>query len=227
MREKLNKLNNMIEMKNLEGLFEIRNLNELKRFNIRLTLHDQNVSSHSLFVAIIANYIAHDFEKLEIFDIKNRYRVLISALTHDFEECKLGDILIPSKSNFKSKYEEESKKIKEELFKKLNIENFDFELNEIEKNIIEFSDKLEGFIYCVEEVEFGNSQFEEFAKSYYSRLIKIISKFEDKKIRKYLINFLNEIVFQISLKKNLKNFVKELEFFEGELNKLNDKLNEI
>lgn len=197
---------------NVKGLFEIRNLNELKRFNIRLTLHDQNVSSHSLFTGIISHYIANGLRKTtDIIKPINQYRILLNSLIHDFEECELGDILIPSKSNFKKDYDEEAKKVKSRLFNSLNIE--DVELLELESTIVEFSDRIDGLLYCFEEIEFGNSQFKEFGTNYYRRLLKIISKEKEEPAKKYLKEFLKEILYEASKRNNLKEFVDELEVF--------------
>lgn len=162
----------------------IRNLNELKRFNIRVTLHPQNVSSHSLMTAMLARSLAVEFKEKLNLEI-DPSKVLLGALSHDFEECELGDVLIPSKSKISAEYEKLEALIKDRLFHDLFI---DLDLNLLETRLIQLCDKLEGYVYCLEERDLGNKGFNAIADAYKERISNILLQMEPD-VQTYLKNW--------------------------------------
>lgn len=176
---------------------KLRNLNELKRFNIRVTLHSQNVSSHSLFVGILAHSLCEEIKNKFNYKL-NPYYTLLAALSHDFEESELGDILIPSKNHISNVYEGLSREIKENLFRNLNIK---FLLTPLEEIIIKFSDKLEGYVYCLEEVSLGNNSFRDIAESYRESLSEIINSLREEELREYFRGKVEEVLNEFKIEK--------------------------
>ena len=154
----------------LDSWLLVRNLNELKRFNIRVTLHPQNVSSHSLSTAILARTIAMELNERLGMEIDPE-KVLLGALVHDFEECELGDVLIPSKSKISVEYEKLEADIKQRLFADFEIYQT---LSLLEVQLIRLCDKLEGYVYCLEERDLGNRGFIAIANAYQERIENLL-----------------------------------------------------
>ena len=180
----------------VEQILKIRNLNELKRFNIRVVFHPQNVSSHSLFTAVFVNYLSNQInERFDLgFDTKS---LVIAAMSHDFEESELGDVLIPTKHNYssiKSSYDELDESVKKEIFSKLRI---NFYLAEPEKLLLKFCDRLEGYVYCLEEIELGNKHFDFIATNYLSELNSIADAYGDDKLYEFLMAVVEKIGFKV------------------------------
>ena len=149
---------------NLVSVFmgEIRNLNNIMRFNNRFVTHHMTVSSHTFYVTVYSLLIS---KKMSL-SPRLISCVLEMSLKHDVEESEYGDILVPAKSELidADEYESFSDKIRDELL------GSSIRVSEMEHDfcfqIVRFSDKVEGLITSLEEVEMGNRYFVSIAYSH-------------------------------------------------------------
>jgi len=157
-----------------------RKLDTIIRFSAHIRIKDESVAEHSFHTAFYAMILA-DLE--EQFGNKvDKQKVLKTALIHDLEECLTGDIIYTFKHTHKSLTKEIRKmslKFLEELLSDLPnklskeyIELWKKQKDEKTKEgqIIEAADKLEGLIYCLNEVSLGNKSFKTVIDTYLKQL---------------------------------------------------------
>lgn len=179
---------------NVEQILKLRTLNELKRFNIRITLHPENVSSHSLFTAIIARCIAFDYNQRvgedRKFDLNSIY--LYTSL-HDIDESELGDVLMPTKieTGIGELYKKLEEDVKFRIHSNLNVETYS--LTKKDSLLIKFADRIEGYMYCIEEIVLGNGHFVSISQYYRKDLIKLIDSCDDVELKELFKEVLNEV----------------------------------
>lgn len=156
----------------IRTLVVIRNLNHISRFNVRMRLHDENVASHSLFTGFIAYYLAKNARENGV-DVSPENAFILGCI-HDIEECILGDILLPTKhSGLVDKYRRLEENFKEKILNSIGI---DINFSDLEKKIAKVADYLEGYLYCIEEVDLGNRFFEDIMIKYRERIENYVAK---------------------------------------------------
>lgn len=157
-----------------------RNLAHVRRFNNRPLLFSESVAEHSF-------YVAH-FAQILILLLKKRgtkvdsEKTLSMALVHDSEEGFSGDILNPFK-HFNEKIARAIAEVNEEtvgmMFEELPAEvskkfielwHEEQKRDSIESQIVKVADSLSLISKCFEEIEAGNSFFQEIYKREITRL---------------------------------------------------------
>ena len=142
-------------------------------FNVRIRLHDENVASHSLFTGFIAYYLARVVKDKGV-DV-DPDKAFILGCIHDVEECVLGDVLLPTKhSGLVDKYRMLEREVKERILGSIGMDPIDD--SKIESRIVKVADYLEGYLYCVEEVDLGNRLFEDIVHKYRERIEDYVAK---------------------------------------------------
>lgn len=137
-------------------------LRNIKRFSMECTIKEQNLCDHGYNVATIF-YILCD-----VFGVEITAKDLMIVMNHDFLESRTGDINLAVKmksTKIKNAWEliesELSKDIPEYVDKWID-ENF----SEIKWKLFTFADRLDAYLYCMEEAYMGNARLEK-AHSYY------------------------------------------------------------
>ena len=151
-----------------------RDLAHVTRFNNRPQHFPESVAEHSFYVAYFVLILCSLLEKKKVrVDTK---KALAMALIHDTEEAFSGDILNPFK-HFNEKVfqsiREVNKQMIGEIFTDLP-ENLGSELVDLwneenasksrEAQIVKVADKLQLLSKCFEEIQAGNSYFDEIYK---------------------------------------------------------------
>ncbi|OGY26942.1 MAG: hypothetical protein A2Z11_02695 [Candidatus Woykebacteria bacterium RBG_16_43_9] len=151
-----------------------RDLAHVIRFNNRPQHFPESVAEHSFYVTYITLIICSLLQKKKIkVDAK---RALSMALVHDAEEAFSGDILNPFK-HFNEKvykairdvnrqmvgemFADLPKDLSRQLVQLWNSENAS---KSIEAEIVKVADKLQLISKCFEEIQAGNTYFEEILK---------------------------------------------------------------
>ncbi|MDD2494636.1 MAG: 5'-deoxynucleotidase [Tissierellia bacterium] len=141
----------------------------INRWGLMRNIKDENVSEHSLEVAIIAHALAVIQQKRLNIDI-NPERAALYALFHDSSEIFTGDLPTPVKyfnptikTAYKDVEQHASKRLLNLLPKDLH-EVYEPILmpNEEEAHIwktIKAADKITAYIKCIEEEKSGNKEF--------------------------------------------------------------------
>jgi len=151
-----------------------RNLAHVKRFNNRPQHFPESVAEHSFYVAHFTQILCWLLEKEKItVDTKKAIQM---ALLHDQEEGFSGDILNPFK-HFNEKVAAAIREVNNEtiemMFEDLpdrlkkdfiNLWNEEQRRKSLESQIVKVADGLSLISKCFEEMEAGNSYFEEIYK---------------------------------------------------------------
>ncbi|MCA1980140.1 MAG: HD domain-containing protein [Calditerrivibrio sp.] len=153
--------------------FESGILQSLKRSgNIFLGSGDQNVASHIFRTAVIAYTMAYILNA-------NKEKVLITALFHDIEETRIGDLNYLQQMYVRS---DDSRALADQL-KGLPIEKEigdlikDYgKLETIESQIVKDADTLELILYLKEQYDKGNKQALNWINAAKKRLITELGK---------------------------------------------------
>ncbi|MBQ4100760.1 MAG: 5'-deoxynucleotidase [Oscillospiraceae bacterium] len=156
-------------MKN--GFFAmILRMKYINRWGLMRNTRAENLSEHSLDVAILAHALAI---------IKNKYfggnlnpdKIAVAALFHDTSEIITGDLPTPIKYQ-NEEIKEAYKKVEEDAvgrllsllpddLKELYSDYYNIEKEDTEASfIVKSADKLSAYIKCLEEQKSGNSEFE-------------------------------------------------------------------
>jgi len=151
-----------------------RALAHVQRFNNRPQHFPESVAEHSFYVAYFTQILCWFLEKEKVkVDTKKAVQM---ALLHDQEEGFSGDILNPFKhfnEKVASAIREVNKETIEMMFEELpadlkkdfiNLWNEEQERKSIESELVKVADSLQLITKCFEEMEAGNSYFEEIYK---------------------------------------------------------------
>jgi 5'-deoxynucleotidase YfbR-like HD superfamily hydrolase len=167
-----------------------KKLDRVIRFSAHTRIQDESVAEHSFHVVLYAMILADLEEK--IFKNKvDKEKVLKTALLHDLEECRTGDIIYDFKHT-NEKLAREIKQISRQFFEDL-MQNLPEKISKeyiflwqtakdkrkIEGKIVEAADKLEGLIYALNEFSLGNKGFQTAIKTYKRQLKDIHLKSVD------------------------------------------------
>ena len=147
----------------------ISRMKYINRRGLMRNIKEENVSEHSLDVAVIAHALAAIQKKRLNMDV-NPERIALYAIYHDASEIFTGDMPTPVKyynSVIKSAYKDVELSINERLLNMLPDDLKDeFEAvlipKEKEKEIwktIKAADKISAYIKCIEEEKSGNKEF--------------------------------------------------------------------
>lgn len=147
----------------------ISRMKYIDRWGLMRNINKENVSEHSLDVAVIAHALAVIQKKRLGMDV-NPERTALYAIYHDVSEIFTGDMPTPVKyynSVIKSAYKDVELSVNERLLNMLP-EDFKDEFEDIlvpkedEKDIwktIKAADKISAYIKCLEEEKSGNKEF--------------------------------------------------------------------
>lgn len=165
-------------MANILNYILNRSLAHVKRFNTKPQHFAESVAEHSYYVAHFAQILTHLLKKQNV--KVNSEKVLSMALIHDTEEGFSGDIINPFK-HFNPKVTAAIAEVNEEtigmMFEKLppdiakeliSLWHEEQKRETLESQIVKIADSLSLISKCYEEIEAGNSFFQEI----YSREIK-------------------------------------------------------
>ena len=170
-------------MKRIFKYISDRTLSHIIRFN-RMTQHfPEDVAEHSFYTAHFTQILC---DLLAVRKIKiDALRAISMALLHDQEEALTGDIITPTKRG-SEKISEAIDELNKDLIK-LRFEGLPESLarayvklwleeeasQTIEAQIVKVADKLSLIAKCFEEIEAGNSYFEEIYKEQFTSLKKL------------------------------------------------------
>ena len=159
-----------------------RRLAGIRRWSAASPLRPKSVASHSYYVARIARRICHLLKRqrpeLEI-DV---LRVVDMALMHDEPEAETGDIALPVEG-MSDAIKEEHERILKEQYASFPQGNYfvdvwvDFNKppeETLEMQIAKVADAIAGYAECVEELNLGNREFQQFNDRY----VMIIGQFD-------------------------------------------------
>jgi 5'-deoxynucleotidase len=147
----------------------ISRMKYINRWGLMRSTKEENVSEHSLDVAVIAHALSVIRKKRLNMDV-NPERTALYAIYHDAAEIFTGDMPTPVKyynSVIKSAYKEVELSVNERLLNMLP-DDFKDEFEDVlipkenEKEIwktIKAADKISAYIKCIEEEKSGNKEF--------------------------------------------------------------------
>lgn len=141
----------------------------INRWGLMRNTRNENISEHSLDVAIIAHALAV-LRNVRFGGHVNAERVTLLALYHDTPEILTGDLPTPVKyfnPKIRDSYREVEKAATEKLLSLLpedlrpSYESLFDETREPELwLLVKAADKISALIKCVEEIRMGNAEFE-------------------------------------------------------------------
>ena len=147
----------------------ISRMKYIDRWGLMRNINKENVSEHSLDVAVIAHALAVIQKKRLNMDV-NPEKTALYAIYHDVSEIFTGDMPTPVKyynSVIKSAYKDVELSVNERLLNMLP-EDFKDEFKDIlipkeeDKDIwktVKAADKISAYIKCLEEEKSGNKEF--------------------------------------------------------------------
>lgn len=147
----------------------ISRMKYINRWGLMRSIKEENVSEHSLDVAIIAHALTVIQKKRLNIDV-NSEKTVLYAIYHDASEILTGDMPTPVKyfnSSIKSAYKEVELSANKSLLKLLPedfYEEYESVLISKEEDAeiwktIKAADKISAYIKCIEEEKSGNKEF--------------------------------------------------------------------
>lgn len=158
----------------------ISRMKYINRWGLMRNINEENVSEHSMDVAIIAHALSLIQKKRLNMNV-NVEKTALYALYHDASEIFTGDMPTPVKyynSVIKSAYKEVEMSVNKRLLNMLP-EDFQDEFEAVlipkeeEKGIwktIKAADKISAYIKCIEEEKSGNKEFLKAKQSLYNEI---------------------------------------------------------
>lgn len=180
------------------------------RYTWTKTLHQENIAEHSYYVSILSDTITEDILKHHNIEL-DRYKILKYAIYHDFEEVFTGDIITPVK-NKSNKFKEELEKIANELVNEWLQSDFNWndhiinnittnfheyeekKYDNIENQIVKFSDQLEALMFSISEYKLWNSNFKSIIKDI---VMSIDKNWSENKYFKQYVNTIHKITIDL------------------------------
>lgn len=151
-----------------------------KRFHTIPTLRVQNVGEHSFGVAWLCEWLTGGTASKDL---------IMAALAHDLAEHITGDIPAPAKRAMGIR---ELVSNREAVLLRSNNINYEDRLSEPELGVLKMADALDGMIYCLREVQLGNSTMKVVFTRFKSYVMEIESTCPcDGKV-KYAVNYLTK-----------------------------------
>jgi putative hydrolase of HD superfamily len=162
-------------------LLQEKQLDRVIRFSAHTRIKDESVAEHSFHMSLYAMILA-DLEEKFFKNKVDKEKLLKSALLHDLEECRTGDIIYGFKHTDKAltrKIKKISREFLEDLMKNLpekiskeyiNLWQTAKNKNSLEGKILDAADKLEGLIYALNELSLGNKGFKSAIDTYEKQL---------------------------------------------------------
>lgn len=161
----------------------ISRMKYINRWGLMRSTKEENVSEHSLDVAVIAHALAM-IQKINLNKNINVEKVALYAIYHDASEIFTGDLPTPVKYNnskIKTAYKDVEKAASERLLKMLP-EEFQIEYESIllpkEEDMdiwktIKAADKISAYIKCIEEEKSGNKEFIKAKQTIFQEIINM------------------------------------------------------
>ncbi|MDF2676229.1 MAG: putative superfamily hydrolase [Bacillota bacterium] len=161
----------------------ISRMKYINRWGLMRSTKEENVSEHSLDVAVISHALAM-IQKINLNKNINAERVVLYAIYHDASEIFTGDLPTPVKYNnskIKTAYKDVEKAASERLLKMLP-EEFQIEYESIllpkEEDMeiwktIKAADKISAYIKCIEEEKSGNKEFIKAKQTIFQEIINM------------------------------------------------------
>ena len=142
-------------------------MKNIYRWGLMRNTRNENLSEHSLEVAMVAHALAVIKNK-RLGGNVDANRIATAALFHDTSEIITGDMPTPIKyynSDIKKAYKQIEKVSEERLIGMLPEDMRDefyslYNPDDEEKRIIKAADKISALIKCIEELSTGNKEFE-------------------------------------------------------------------
>ena len=157
-------------------LFRLKYIN---RWGLMRNFRTENVSEHSLEVAVIAHALA-EIGVAYFGRSYNPAEIALKAIYHDVSEIFTGDLPSPIKyytDDMKKTYKSIEREAEANLLSKLpeelrkSYENIILnDVNSHEHKIIKAADKLCAYIKCLEEINSGNREFSKAEEDIYKTL---------------------------------------------------------
>lgn len=116
---------------------------EVTRYHTVRTICQETVGHHSHGVALIAAFLSGGNPRAEL---------LVAALVHDLAEHVLGDIPAPSKRAFA--IGNQVSELEEKLLYGVDLK---VDLSSEDARILKLADIAQGALFCIREIELGNS----------------------------------------------------------------------
>lgn len=128
----------------------IRQGSEVERFHTKRMIQRNDVGHHSFHVAWLAHLMA------EGAGMDNDANLILAALGHDLAEHITGDM--PGDFKREMGIREQFGQYEVELFKDVQLSNFEASLHPGQKRILKLADMMEGAFFCISEASFGNGR---------------------------------------------------------------------
>lgn len=133
-----------------------------KRFHTTDTLTAQTVAEHSFGVAWLCYFLTVGNPSTTL---------LLSAMSHDLAEHKVGDVASPVKRMFPV-LKEWLDVAEENELKGAEI-NFESLLTDAEKRILKLADNMDGMLFCIREARYGHLHTEEVWTNFYDYTVQL------------------------------------------------------
>lgn len=123
----------------------------VNRYHTQRTHRRQDLGQHSFNMMLLVHQVEPEARK----------EVLLSCMYHDLPELMTGDM----RGDFKKMHVdigvmmEEAEKTLQPLYR-------DFELTPEEESLVKWADRMEGLLWCLEEMRMGNAYVAEIAENY-------------------------------------------------------------
>lgn len=188
---------------------------EVIRYSTLYSKRPENLKSHTYDVVFISDVIAQELEERSPNDSIDYKRLLRSALYHDFDEFRSGDITRPLKyfdTDTKKSLDNASRKLADSAVNKLSIEYIAEYYTHAKEGkegwIIKIADLLSVYVKCFEEVVMLNNLY--FLSvcdncAYYMNELRDATKTQDyfnDSEKEFLMDLLQMTVFEL---KNIVN----------------------
>lgn len=168
----------------------------INRWGLMRSIKEENVSEHSLDVAVIAHALTI-IQKKRLYKNTDPYKTVLYAIYHDASEILTGDMPTPVKyfnPAMKLAYKEVEHSANKSLLKLLPEDFYeDFESALIPQNedveiwkTIKAADKISAYIKCLEEEKSGNKEFVKAKQS----ILNEINKMDREDVKIFMDEFL-------------------------------------
>ncbi len=147
---------------------------DVKRYHTVSTISTETVGHHSHGVALLTALICPFASR----------RVLLAALLHDLAECETGDI--PSPAKRRMNLNEQVSQFEETVLRQHDLVMP--YLSDEEKRILKLADIAHGALFCLKEMQMGNSKLREV----FERYIAYSSEIEPVENSEQLFNIIME-----------------------------------
>lgn len=133
-----------------------------KRYHTCRTLKEQDIAAHSFGVAMLCELITEG---------RARKELLMAALCHDLAEHIVGDIPSPAKRSLG--ISEQFGKYEESILNANGLGGYEASLSQDEKVILKYADIIDGMMFCLTELRYGNLHLGVVFKNFHSYAVQL------------------------------------------------------